>query len=414
MERVNIKTNKIKNKMSWLIRSGFLLFSISLVPSLYAESYENQVINLAQETFENSASLALVEVDIKSMEKFEELMKPAKTSFDETRFQGAYIFSSDQIVGYCFVVNEIGKEMPITFLVCLNPDNSVRFIEVLKYRETRGGEIRSKMFLKQFQGKKTEDKITVGHDIKNIRGATLSAWATTRAVRKSFAIKKSIDEKIANVSVKSIFQRKISSSKSSRCYEVGDTFLCLTCNCSEKDFIKIHEFVSGISKEFSDFYFQNIMSSRIKELVDKYEKSRKEIAYFDIYWKGDGKPDLGGVWKGYVVDVLAEFMKSIGKEEFEINFGWSSFYFSKPTAISVLGRKIIHKGAVSVSDSDSEYSEIFDPVASKFVRNKGKVAVLHTSAEFSDFASTLCIIWEECAEFIKNKGGVIIRETNKH
>lgn len=386
-----------------LINITILVFLSSY---LYAESYEKEIYDLSSQVFPEAISLAIIDVEIKNPENFEKYIKPAKPTIEERSFLGSYAVIQNNDSGYCFILNEIGKEMPITFFVCLNSDSSVRFIDVIRYRETRGGEIRSKLFLKQFIGKNPSDSISVGRDIRNIRGATLSAWATSRAVRKAFGIKKSIDNGEAIISIKSIYKNK-TPDKKSRCYEVGDTFLCLKCNCSEKEFAEVQSFLLEISKQFSDFYFYGTESQNIKKLIEKYKKIRMDIPFFDIYWHGQ-KADLGGVWKGYVVDALAEFIRR-NKKDFEINFGWSSFYFSKPTEILVLGERIIWDGAVSVSDSDSDYSKIFDPISKKYVSGKGKVAVLHKSAEFSDFGSTLCIIWEECESYIKKNGGKLIK-----
>lgn len=391
------------NTSKILINIAVFKFFISTV---YAESYENEVYNLSSQVFPESTSLSIIEVYIKNQENFRRYIEPAKTTIEERSFLGSYAMSQENILGYCFVVNEIGKEMPITFFVCLNIDSSIRFIEVLRYRETRGGEIRSKMFLKQFVGKNPNNNLLVGNDIRNIRGATLSAWATSRAVRKAFAIKKSIDNSEISISIKNTHKNKIPE-KTSRCYEVGDTFLCLKCKCSEEDFTKIQSFLSEISKEFSEFYFHDIKSQNIKKLISKYENVRKDIPFFDIYWQGQ-KADLGGIWKGYVVDKLVDFIGK-NKKDFEINFGWSSFYFSEPTEIFIFGEKLIWDGGVSVSDSDSDYSKIFDPVSKSYVKGRGKVAVLHKSAEFADFGSTLCIIWEKCKRYIVSKGGKLIR-----
>ena len=71
------------------------------------------------------------------------------------------------------------------------------------------------------------------------------------------------------------------------------------------------------------------------------------------------------------------------------------------------------QGAVSVSDADSDYSLIFDPFSKSFVRKEEKVAVIHKSTEFSDFLSTLCIIWEKCERFVEISGGKVIREKTK-
>lgn len=389
--------------MGWLKSSPLIFILISLTPTYD----EKEILDYSKEVFPDSTSFAVVDVFVSDYESFKDYMKPAKPTVDEDRFFGVLVWKNSDLLGYCFVVNEIGKEQPITFLVCIDAENSVRFVEVLRYRETRGGEIRSKLFLKQFIGKKQEDKLLVGKDIKNIRGATLSAWATTRAVRKAFAIIKAIQNGYADYSVRKILKVP-KTEKISRCYQIGDSFLCLRCACDKHILDEVQKLSQKISKEFSEFYQNGTISEDIAYLIQKYGKVKDKVRYFDIYW--NGKADLGGVWKGYVVDKVSLFLQKHNVKDFEVNFGWSSFFFSEPKVIDIFGRRIVYKGALSVSDSESDYSRIFDPVSRRYVGSKGKVAVLHKSAEFSDFASTLCIIWEKCEDFIKSKGGIIIRE----
>jgi hypothetical protein len=315
-------------------------------------------------------------------------------------------------------LNEIGKEMPITFLVCISREKEVpevSYIDVLVYRETRGGEIRSKLFLKQFFGKSEKDPVSVGKDIRNIKGATLSAWATTRVVKKALAISKGIDSGFVKVKPKKeiSFLPSYSVYSFSKCYLVGDSYLCVDIYDFDGDFSKLdkfNSFIFQISSEFESFYFSGSKSQKILSLIKKYEILRDFINIFDIYWRGFEKPDLGGVWKGYVVDVVKDFLFNQGFSDFDISFGWSSFFFSKERQVKIFDRDFFVQGAVSVSDADSDYSLIFDPFSKSFVRKKEKVAVIHKNAEFSDFSSTLCLIWEKCESFVEFSGGKVIRE----
>lgn len=92
------------------------------------------------------------------------------------------------IVGRAVVVEEVGKHRPITFLVATGPEGRVRRVEVLVYRESRGGEIRQERFLRQYAGKRRGDPLRPDREVRGITGATLSVRATTRAVRKALEV----------------------------------------------------------------------------------------------------------------------------------------------------------------------------------------------------------------------------------
>ena len=89
-----------------------------------------------------------------------------------------------QPMGAMIVGNEIGRSYPITFMVVINPDGTVRDVEIMVYREPHGWEVRFESFLSQFFGR------DAGHpfdDIHNITGATLSVHSMTRGIKKAVA-----------------------------------------------------------------------------------------------------------------------------------------------------------------------------------------------------------------------------------
>jgi thiamine biosynthesis lipoprotein len=91
-------------------------------------------------------------------------------------------------VGYATVLNVVGKEQPITFMVAVAADGRVRGVQVLTYRESQGSEIRSKRFLEQFTGKTLGAPLKLGRDVDGISGASLSSRSTAYAVRKALAL----------------------------------------------------------------------------------------------------------------------------------------------------------------------------------------------------------------------------------
>ena len=79
-----------------------------------------------------------------------------------------------------WILEEIGKERPITFGIITVEDN-VEKVTVLAFRESRGGEIRYPAFTQQFNAAKLLDNKLDRH-IDGISGATLSVRAMTAVV----------------------------------------------------------------------------------------------------------------------------------------------------------------------------------------------------------------------------------------
>ena len=87
-------------------------------------------------------------------------------------------------MGYAIIDHEIGKSFPITFMVVLNMDGSVRDVEILVYREPRGWEVRYPSFMDQFTGKNADTDYRIIH---SITGATLSVRAMVKGVSRATA-----------------------------------------------------------------------------------------------------------------------------------------------------------------------------------------------------------------------------------
>jgi len=81
-----------------------------------------------------------------------------------------------------WVFEEIGKEQPITIGVLVE-NNRILNIQVLEYRESRGGEVRYPFFTRQFERLGLiagPEKMTLDGRIDGITGATLSVRAITK------------------------------------------------------------------------------------------------------------------------------------------------------------------------------------------------------------------------------------------
>lgn len=89
---------------------------------------------------------------------------------------------SGKIIGYMLIDHYIGKSLPITYMVVLNIDGTVRDVAIMVYREPQGMEVRYKSFLKQFFGKNASSTFK---DVNAITGATISVRAITKGVKKA-------------------------------------------------------------------------------------------------------------------------------------------------------------------------------------------------------------------------------------
>jgi len=98
-------------------------------------------------------------------------------------------FKGESLLGYVVLDDVIGKFELISYAVGINPDASVRQVEILTYRESHGGEVRLPAWRKQFVGKTAKGGgLTVGAGVANISGATLSCTHVTDGVRRIAAI----------------------------------------------------------------------------------------------------------------------------------------------------------------------------------------------------------------------------------
>lgn len=81
-----------------------------------------------------------------------------------------------------WVLDEIGKEQPITIGILIENDKIAR-VQVLHFRESRGGEIRYPFFTNQFRNVALKEGDQLDSRIDGITGATLSVWAVTKVSR---------------------------------------------------------------------------------------------------------------------------------------------------------------------------------------------------------------------------------------
>lgn len=91
--------------------------------------------------------------------------------------------AAGSLLGYAIVGDTPGKHQPITYMAAFTTAPAVKHIEILVYREAYGDEIRRDSFKEQFYGKGPDATLSLGDDIRNIAGATISCRSMVHAVR---------------------------------------------------------------------------------------------------------------------------------------------------------------------------------------------------------------------------------------
>ena len=81
-----------------------------------------------------------------------------------------------------WILDEIGKEQPITTGIIVE-NNKIIAMQVLAYRESRGGEVQQDFFTKQFKELSLTQEDKLNKKIDGITGATLSVWALQKMAR---------------------------------------------------------------------------------------------------------------------------------------------------------------------------------------------------------------------------------------
>ena len=95
------------------------------------------------------------------------------------------VLFKDSVAGFIYRAQEMGKVELMDFAVALDRDGKVLRVLLTAYRESIGGEVKSKRFMGQFTGKKWGSALQLNRDIDGITGATMSSRAITIGVRKA-------------------------------------------------------------------------------------------------------------------------------------------------------------------------------------------------------------------------------------
>jgi len=141
-----------------------------------------------QQAFPGADSIDMVNLYLTEQE-LEQVYRASGVKPDSSLYTFYAGRSNGRVTGYAAIEAAIVRTLQETVIVVLEPDGSVRYTEILAFFEP--DEYRPpKRWLDQFIGKVLSTQLRIGGDIQGITGATLSAQAITRQVRKSAAMLK--------------------------------------------------------------------------------------------------------------------------------------------------------------------------------------------------------------------------------
>jgi len=92
-----------------------------------------------------------------------------------------------QTVGTVYLDAHRVRTLPETLLLAVNADRTIRGVEVLVFREPPDY-LPGERWYGQFTGRVLDDDLQLKHGIHGVTGATLTARATVKAVRKMLAL----------------------------------------------------------------------------------------------------------------------------------------------------------------------------------------------------------------------------------
>jgi len=106
----------------------------------------------------------------------------------ESKILTYYIaMENGNIIGYAFFGSHIVRTKPEVYIVVINPDGSIKYVEILAFYEPEEY-LPPKRWFEQFGGKVLDDNLWTKRGISAVTGATLSANSITQEVRKTLSV----------------------------------------------------------------------------------------------------------------------------------------------------------------------------------------------------------------------------------
>lgn len=93
-----------------------------------------------------------------------------------------------------WIIDEKSKDQPMTIGIGVKPDAEIAVLELLVYREPRGGEVHQAGFREQYLGVTLTDSLQLSREVDGITGATLSVDAMNRVAAVALLLHQAVTE----------------------------------------------------------------------------------------------------------------------------------------------------------------------------------------------------------------------------
>lgn len=150
----------------------FLNFMISQDFKLKTEQLINQYYNL------KSCELKTYKLKKQEIDALEKL----SFRFNNNNFL-YFTIQNNNKKEYVIIDDVMGKSHPITYLVIVNEDEIIKYVEVIEYRNIKGNAVTKRRWLDKFIGLFYENE-KLNNKVDGISGATISANSITKGITK--------------------------------------------------------------------------------------------------------------------------------------------------------------------------------------------------------------------------------------
>ncbi len=118
--------------------------------------------------------------------QLEQIQNLAKCELDSKLVKIYTGMRDGDVIGYALIDVHNVRTLPEAFMVVLSPEGEVRSLRVLAFHEPLEYKPTNRWY-RQFDNKSIDARLRLGGDVHGVVGATLSARATTRGVRRALA-----------------------------------------------------------------------------------------------------------------------------------------------------------------------------------------------------------------------------------
>jgi Na+-translocating ferredoxin:NAD+ oxidoreductase RnfG subunit len=175
-----------------------LLMSFVFVCSpLFGRTHTEQATLLLQKHFSYHTRISDIALALSPSES-DSLQTKTKQRFPHDTLHLLLALNSEKTVGYAIVDDVKGKDQLITYCIIVDESLVVKEVRILAYREPYGGEVQNESWLRQFFGRRPNDELRPGKEIRNITGATISSRAITLGVKRILSLLRIVQSRLTH------------------------------------------------------------------------------------------------------------------------------------------------------------------------------------------------------------------------